>query len=1076
MTPEKQKIQAAIDLLQAQRPILGDAVVDEAILALQARLAGSETTPSPGLSGKAELMEGERKLVTIMFADFSNFTSMSEKMDAEDIRTIMNNCFSKLVPIIEQYGGHIDKFIGDEIMALFGAPVAHDNDAEFALRAALDMMNALVDFNVEHQTDLGLHFGINTGFVVTGGVGSTDLRQYSVIGDPVNLAARLEDASVSGEILVGHDTFKLTRSFFDFEERASLSVKGKELPVQLYRLLGLKAAPQSARGIEGMQSEMIGRDEPFQALLSAIENLTHQQGQVIALVAEPGMGKSRMLSEIKKAGNYTHWIEGRGQFFEQNISYGLAKSVLDQALGIPLNAPLRKTGDILLDFLINKSPEKVNELYPYLARMRGIPLDEATNALHRAITPDVMQLRIRQAISELLIMRSDGQPTVLVWEDIHWADDSSLQLIEYLFKVVTNKPLLMLLTLRPKEGLVQHYHPNWVNTYPDYRVIELEPLSEADSILLVENLLRIQDLPEKTRNVLFQKAEGNPFYLEELLRSLLDMGILFWQDGYLNLKHEIDQLKIPNTLQGVIEGRIDRLRTAEKITLQAAAVIGRIFGKEMLEYLIDQEKSGISLNQTLPSLQESELVRHRQYFEYLFKHAVTQDVAYNSLLLARRRELHQFVAEAMERIYPEQTEELSESLAWHYQRAGHSQKAIHYLILAADKSLLKFSYREAEQYYREAIIEMNKTTDTPWETKIKVYENLGEALVVLTRFDEARQAYADAIATIPSDEHILHAKFLRKTGESFVPQRRPDQELAHYDLAIKAMGEEHEPNQSWKEEWLEIQLVRTWSMYWMNRVIEMKEILAEIEDEIERFGSLRQKTFWNGRMTLHFIRTEQHDITRSQLAYVERATALSYQSNDYKLIMYNSVLLGIALFYSNKLEQAEKQMLLAIELSQQVGDLLYEVIALQFLNFIYISNGDVAAVRKYATMMEEKAKGKIPFYLSSVYGFYGWLAWKENNLGETEKNALEALKIHNQALTPNQFMKWPLVAAYITQQRYQDAIPHLKDILLPHQMKPGKAVAEIIQHTINLWEEGKTDTAIHELHKIIPLAQSYRYL
>jgi len=257
MTEQEQLLQA-ITAMEAQRPILGDAVVEAALGPLQKRLAELEQEARES----APALAGERKPVTIIFADISGFTAMSERLDPEQVRKMMNTCFDHLVPVIEKYEGTVDKFIGDEIMALFGAPVAHEDDPERALRAALEMMEALEEFNAQHRTNLGIHMGINTGLVIAGGIGSRRQQEYSVMGDAVNLAARLEDASERGEILVGPSTYRLTAPLFELEAREPIRVKGKAEPVPIYRLTGQKAAPGLVRGIEGLRSPLVGRGQP----------------------------------------------------------------------------------------------------------------------------------------------------------------------------------------------------------------------------------------------------------------------------------------------------------------------------------------------------------------------------------------------------------------------------------------------------------------------------------------------------------------------------------------------------------------------------------------------------------------------------------------------------------------------------------------------------------------------------------------------------------------------------------------------------------------------------------------------
>ncbi|MFL6505803.1 MAG: adenylate/guanylate cyclase domain-containing protein, partial [Candidatus Udaeobacter sp.] len=282
LDPDTQKLVAAIAGLEAQREILGDAVVDPAIGALRQQLAELET------NGETRVRTDERKLVTILFADVSGFTALSEKLDPERVRELINACFDWLVPIVQKYDGTIDKFIGDEIMALFGAPIAHEDDAERALRAALEMLKAIVAFNHANETELSLHLGINTGLVVAGEIGGHDRRDYSVMGDAVNIAARLEDASSVGEIFIGPATYRLTQRLFDFEAVPPLTLKGKEAPLEAYRVVGVKAAPESVRGIEGLRAPLVGRDEELGEIRDALADLQHGRGSVVAIMGEAG--------------------------------------------------------------------------------------------------------------------------------------------------------------------------------------------------------------------------------------------------------------------------------------------------------------------------------------------------------------------------------------------------------------------------------------------------------------------------------------------------------------------------------------------------------------------------------------------------------------------------------------------------------------------------------------------------------------------------------------------------------------------------------------------------------------------
>src|SRR5438552_6291002 len=290
---EAAKLNASISALEAQRATLGDAVVDPAIAALRQQLL------QLAIGVQQESTEDERKIVTILFSDVSGFTALAEQKDPEEVRALMNACFESLVPIVEKYGGTIDKFIGDEIMALFGAPTAHEDDPERALRAGLEMMDAIAAFNRVHKTQLNLHIGINSGPVIAGQIGTENHRDYSVMGDAVNLAARLEDASSSGEIFVGPNTYRQTAHAFEFEEIPPLRLKGKEAPVQVHRLIRAKTKAKSRRGIAGLPTQLVGRDSELDRVKGAFQLLERGHGGIYAVLGEAGVGKSRLIAEAR---------------------------------------------------------------------------------------------------------------------------------------------------------------------------------------------------------------------------------------------------------------------------------------------------------------------------------------------------------------------------------------------------------------------------------------------------------------------------------------------------------------------------------------------------------------------------------------------------------------------------------------------------------------------------------------------------------------------------------------------------------------------------------------------------------
>jgi class 3 adenylate cyclase len=593
-------IEQAILTLETQRELLGDAVLETSLAALRRQLADL---------GQWELAEAthraERKQVTVMFADISGFTAMSEKLDPEEVRSMINACFERLGAVIDHYAGHIDKFIGDEIMALFGAPVTHENDPERSLRAALEMMEALDKFNQEHAHQipkpLALHFGINSGLVIAGGIGTAQRQDYSVMGDTVNLAARLEDLSEAGQILVGESTYRLTSPMFEFEPLKPVNLKGKAQPVQVYRLVKAKTVPAGQiRGIEGLYSPLVGRTDEFARLQESLTHFHQGQGGVISVVGDAGLGKSRLVKELSllclQEGRAA-WIEGRALSYGESASYLMARDMVRNLLGLNPEAVPAEIEMSLRTAIEQLLPDQTAEIYPYLAYLLDLRLDDESAQRIKYLEGEALHQRILRAVRAYILARAQQTPLAIVWEDLHWADPSSLRLLEALLSPTQQAALLLLLVYRRpvRDSRIWAFQQRLHQALNGmHLMIELAPLTRAESGQLLDNLLGSEALPERLRELIVSKAEGNPFYLEEVIRSLIDSGALTpvsGQQGWMAAAG-LDNIKLPDSLQGVIMARIDQLDSETKRLLQVASVIGRNFSVEVLSQVMQDMARG----------------------------------------------------------------------------------------------------------------------------------------------------------------------------------------------------------------------------------------------------------------------------------------------------------------------------------------------------------------------------------------------------------------------------------------------------------------------------------------------------
>ena len=544
---------------------------------------------------------GERRVVTMLFADISGFTALSENMDPEQVRSLINRCFDHLVPIVEKYGGIVDKFIGDEIMALFGAPVAHEDDPARALQAVLDMMDALVDFNRQQDTDLGLHAGVNTGLVVAGGIGSRGRRQYSVMGDAVNLAARLEDASERGEVLLGPDTYRFVAPLFDCEALSPLRLKGKAEPVQVYKLLGKSIDPGRVRGLTGLASQMVGRDAELATLTQLSESVQPNQGHIALIIGEAGLGKSRLIAEwrasqltSKNGSGQLRWVAGGCLSYGQGLAYHLVIDMVRAGLRLSAGASEMETQARLWSSTKTLFGEATDEIYPYLAHLLSLDLDDDRWAQAGPLEPQMLQNHYLNVLRQLLVAMTKHRPAGLIFEDIHWADPSSTELLVQLLPLVADLPILFCFVTRPDFDA-----PGWrlvtaaQQSFPSYTTeINLQTLSDIHSRELVSNLLEIESLPEHIRTLILKRAEGNPFFVEEVIRMLIDREAIIQEGHRWVACEQIETVEIPDNLQGLLLARIDRLPDNIKQTLRVASVIGRQFSVKVLDEVLQTVQNG----------------------------------------------------------------------------------------------------------------------------------------------------------------------------------------------------------------------------------------------------------------------------------------------------------------------------------------------------------------------------------------------------------------------------------------------------------------------------------------------------
>ena len=555
----------------------------DAVFRLQEAKVRAYTPPhlAEKILTSAAALEGERKSVTVLFADVAGFTRLADQLSPEDLHAMMDGCFERLSEAVHRYEGTINQFTGDGIMALFGAPIAHEDHAERAIHAALAIQAAMKGYSAtlarEQNIELRMRIGLNSGTVVVGKIGDNLRMDYTAQGDTVNLAARLEQACQPGVVLVSEATRRLTAGAFTFRALPPLSVKGKEALVVAHEVTGLR----ERRGRVDLATELtplVGRERELAHLREALERVRQGRGEVVGIVGEAGVGKSRILFEFRRGlGKDILYLEGRC------ISYGQTIPLL------PVVELLRRGFRIVEGDRDDAIRDKVGRglrtlgadagAVPFLLSLLGAETDDPAI---RGMAAEARRRYTFEALRALTIAASARRPIVFAVEDLHWIDPASQDFLRYLAENSTRAAVLVLVTHRPG------YAPPWADrSY--YSPIALAPLSEGESERVVESVLRVPSLPETVKALICQKAEGNPFYLEEITRSFVDTGILARADGGYVLARPVTPQDVPDTVQGVIMARIDRLAETRKRTIQTAAVIGREFGAHLLGRIANVE-------------------------------------------------------------------------------------------------------------------------------------------------------------------------------------------------------------------------------------------------------------------------------------------------------------------------------------------------------------------------------------------------------------------------------------------------------------------------------------------------------
>ena len=937
-------------------------------------------------------IEGERKLVTVLFADVANYTSMSEKLDPEEVHQIMDGCFRILIDEIHRYEGTVDKFTGDGVMALFGAPIAHEDHAQRTCYAALAIQEAMGEYAEKIEKDCGVEFrmriGIDSGHVMVGSVGNDLKMDYTAIGDPVNLASRMEGLAEPSTVYVTGDTFKLTEGFFHFEALGKVSIKGKEEPVETYKLraVGEIETRFGAAVAKGL-SRFVGRQKEITALKEAFDKAKAGSGQVVGVVGEAGVGKTRLLLELRESISQEQhtYLEGRCLHYGSSMPYLPILDILRAYFEIKdveqesaIKSRMKKTVKQL-----NFNPESI------LPPLHDILSLQVQDEEYLRLEPPQKRERTFEAIKSLLIALSQSESLILAVEDLHWIDKTSEEFLTYLICSLANARIMLIPLYRPE------YTHSWGgNSY--YNEVWVDELSVNPSIELVQSILVDGRVASELSELIVSRATGNPLFIEELTHSLLENNSIQMNNSQYVLRANTSDIQVPDTIQGIIAARMDRLEADLKRTMQVASVIGRDFPYRILHSITDMHSK---LRSHLLRLQELKFIYEKSLIpelEYIFKHALMQEVAYESLLHKKRKELHARIGQAIENLYQDRLEEFYEVLAHHYSKGESLEKAYEYLRLSGKKAASSYSLWEAFHYYREAINMLNMFPETQ--------ENKGRQFEVLVLMQTPMRA-------LGYPEKSLQ---MLQEGERLARELGDERSLARFQSIMgyyySLCGDRHTGIEYAKKAFEKVEKAQDTEMVAQigvdlcasyafsgefSNVVELfpriLNLLERSDTELESFGGNNLYNWslstygWSLGMMGHFA---------EGFAQCEKGLSLARDTGNMLTLQMAEFFSGLLFLVRGEGEKSVEHVQKAMKYGEEVHMIIFEAVSWGLLGMGYHILGDSETSRSsLRNAFAIASRGGVHPYLSVIHWIMGWVHLDSGDVEDAQTCLEEAVKL-----------------------------------------------------------------------------------
>ncbi len=1024
-------------------------------------------------------MREERRIVTAVFADIVGSTALTERLDLEDARDILGGAIRLVIAQVDALGGTVKDLAGDGVLALFGAPVAHEDDAERAILCGLGITNAIADYGAELAGRWGLEgfsvrVGIETGRAVLGQLGGGSRVEYGATGDVLNTAARLQSQADPGQVLVGTATRAMVESRFVWDAPQTFAAKGKHLPV----VASVVRAYSPHRHLPPVFDEvpLVARSTEMQVIGSAIERLRDGDGSVVAFIGDAGVGKSRLVEEARRVfarGVSARWLETGGSSFATSVPYLLYRNLVLSWLGVPLNAGRESVLRVVEERAATLPAGQAEPLRNLMSVLSGAAV-EGTGA-------EAVQERVFSSMQALLRALASEQPLAVVLEDLQWSDPTSLLLTERVVGLAVECPLLLMVTVRPEPAALASLERIGEVGGDRMVCVSLAPMTRDDDRKLLRALLGGADLPRSLEERLLDTTDGNPFFVEEQARALATTGALERAQGRLHFVGAPD-LQLEPTVERALIARIDRLGEQEHQTLLAASVLGSSFDARLVSVL-----TGFDASAELDELKRADFVCSADAEDgsdtFRFRHALVQEASYGSLLRRQRRSLHARAAAALEARYQGRQDEIAATLGHHLAEGGDPERAIGYLRTAAQDAAATFANEEAATLAREALALIDRSSpelaDSDRRAATQLLGIQAAAERALARYDAAVHAFRGQLALIEAENHLGRARIRALIGQTLMDAHRYDEALAELDRAEAAVAGPPEGEEAFAA-WLDVMLARGSVHYWLADHEQYSDLLARVEPIVAARANRQQRIAYYGSVRAALWRRDKYVISDDLARFDGELFEAEHDTPDEEARAWALFQHGFTLMWHRDLAEAQPLLRESLAAAEHLGSTLLRARALTYLMLTARLRGDASESADLVEPVHEAAvEAELPEYDAMAAATRAWLASRSGDEAAVKREAVRALDLWSSL--PNRYpVDWlacfPLLGVAAKRRDLPDAQRWVQMMLSEQQQRLPDSIAQPLRDGLAAADRGDAATAIAHFDDALVSARVQGYL